>query len=160
LGDGVLNIKVEELSLQVKLADPKQQVLITHILEDLKASFPIKQVQITVQDKKLMPFEIGLLIVIGFIANISSEVVIRLLDKLWGKLNQNKILPYVECVDRVQMRAEEYLKKIGISSFEITRKEDKGLYVLFIFEDIRGEIHYLYVSKTDLRVLNYIRRRD
>jgi len=134
--------------------------MISVVFDSLKESFPIGELDMKVEDRKITPFEIGLLVIIGFTSSVSAEIVIRLLDRLWMKLTQNDLLPEIENIGRIQTRAENYLKEIGVTLFSTTRREDKGLYVKFEFEDNQGFFHDLHVSKTDLQILRYIRRGE
>jgi len=155
-----LDTKDRQISLRMKLHDPEQQRMISKIFDSLKESFPIGELDMKVEDKRITPFEIGLLITIGFASSVSAEIIIRLLDRLWTKLTQNNVLPEIQNIDRIQTWAENYLKETGVPLFSTTRREDKGLYVKFEFEDNQGFSHDLHVSKTDFRILRYIRREE
>ena len=153
-----MNSRVNRISFKITVNNPEQQILVKEILGDLKRDFPISRIETKVEDERLTPYEIGLLIVIGFVSNVSSEILIRFLEKLWTKLGQSGVSPDLGSVDRVQLRAESYLARIGVASFNLVRRDEKGMFVIFSFEDSAGGLHDLHVSKTDSQILRYERR--
>jgi len=154
-----MSSKLESFSLDLIANTPEQQLLIKDIFEEVKDNY-VERVNIKIKDKKYLPYEIEMQIIIQFVATISVTLVIKLLDKLWEKLKQNKITLILKEIPTVQTQAEKYLEKIGVIDHEIKEMIDHGLYTAFIFSDNKKELHYLYISKTDLQVFNYSRRKS
>jgi hypothetical protein len=144
--------------LTITAEGPEQQEFVEEILDSIKGP-PVKKIDIKVMSKKFLPYEVGLLILVEFVVQASSKLIIKVLDDLWKKLTAKKITIVLEEIPRVQARAETYLKSIGIHSFEIREMVDGGIYASFIFVDKKGELHDIFVSKTDLQILKYSRRK-
>jgi hypothetical protein len=151
-----------EIRITVRASDPKQQTVIQNILQDLKrtSEFSSISTEIKVQQSKFTPEEVFLMIVIGFASQISADLVLAFLRKIWARFQVEKIMPDVKDLNQVQKRAEKYIKELGIHRFDITEIEDYGLCVQFRFQDSKKRVHSLLVSKTDLAVLRYLRQED
>lgn len=147
----------EEFRFNVKIHDPNQQVTIKNILYDLRKDFPFIETDVNVKSKKLAPYEIILSIIISFVTGVAADLTLKLLERLQQKFKRSKISPEIKGLDRIQRKAENYLRQIGIVDFRIIRREDRGLYVFFIFKDHSGVAHHLYVTSFDLRVIEYKR---
>lgn len=143
--------------LNVKMQMPEHQEAIEKSLEDLMAIFPFAKTSIKIESKKLVPFEVVSSIAISFAVGISTKLAIRFFEELYKKLRSSDATPEVEGLDRIQEKAEKYLLEIGVKGFKIIRREDKGLYVFFIFRDRDGAEHHLYITSFDLHVIEYER---
>jgi len=148
----------EEFHINIKIYDSKQQKAIENILADLRKDFPFMDINIDIKSRKLIPFEVSLEIVMKIVAEVATKLMIKFLKKLWEKFKQNGITPKIEGLDIVQKKAENYLREIGVLNFEILKREDKGLYVFFIFKDYTNILHHLYITSFDLRIIEYERR--
>ena len=146
-----------QFCLNIKTQKPEQQASIERSLKDLTKDFPFVDINIKPESKKLVPFEILSSIAISFAVGISAKLMIRFFEKLYKKLTDDGITPEIEGLDRIQKKAERYLIEIGVRDFEIIRREEKGLYVFFIFRDNTGAMHHLYITSFDLRVIEYKR---
>lgn len=147
----------EEFCLNVKVHDPKQQLAIEKILQDLRKDFPSIETNIIVKSKKLAPYEIILSIIVSFFTGIAADITLKFLQNLYQKLKHSKISPEIEGLDSIQKGAENYLREIGVVDFQIVRRENRALYAFFIFKDRSGVAHHLYVTSSDLRVIGYKR---
>lgn len=149
---------LKQINVRLGSVDVEGQRDVQMILNKLSHEFPQIRAKIKVQEKKFTPQEVALMIIIGFAGEISADLVMTILRKLWFYLTKEKVLPDVEELDRVKLRAENYIQGLGISQAEITTMKDEGPYVKFRFMDPRNTIHTLVVAKTDLSVLKYIRK--
>jgi len=138
--------------------DPEQQKVIKGILKKVESEFPHVKLNSRVASKKLTPFEITLEIIINFGVGVASALVIKCLEKLWEEFEQSQISLQTQGLDAIQKKAEEYLRETGSVGFEILRRESRGPYVAFTFEDRKGQRHYLKISSSDLQIIEYTKR--
>ena len=144
-------------SFQVRAKDPGQQKLIEQTLQNLQTTFPEIDTQIQVLSKKLTPYEVVLLIAINVGVGIASKILINFLDKLWDALTRKKIPPSLPSLDSVQIAAEDYLRRLGVTHFQLFQRQDRGLYVFFDFKEATGVSHLIYITKSDKQVILYER---
>jgi hypothetical protein len=144
--------------LEVTAENPEQQQIVKEILESIKGP-PVKSIDVKIINKKFLPYEVGLLIAVELAAYLSSDLIIAFLEKLWKKFTEKKIPVALEEIPLVQAKAESYLKSIGITSFETRDMVNGGLYASFVFIDKECNMHDLLISKTNLEVLKYSRRK-
>lgn len=152
----------DKIKIRVRTSRPEEQAMIQSILEDLKRTndFSSINTEIKVQKSKFAPEEVLLMIVIGFAGQLSADLAIAFLRKIWDRFKEEKIIPEMEELDQVQNRAENYIRGLGILRFRIIEMEDYGLCVQFKFQDSQKKVHILLVSKTDLAILRYLRQED
>lgn len=148
-----------ELHIGVQARSPKQQKDISNTIERLQKDFPDMKIRIESESGQLVPEEVLLKVVISVASGVSSALVLKLLDRLWSKLRSKDISPILSGTDLIQKKAEKYLLDIGITDFDITKREDRGLYISFVFKSKKA-LHYLCVLKSDLGILNYRKRRS
>lgn len=153
-------VKKESLtySFQIRARDPDQHKIIEQTLDNLQTTFPQITTQIQVMSKKLTPYEVLLLIAINVVADIASKILITFLDKLWAALTDQEIRPLLPSLDPVQVAAEAYLRHLGVTHFQLVRKQDRGLYAFFAYEEATGVSHLIYITKSDKLVIKYERK--
>lgn len=137
-------------NVTVMTRSPEEQQKVNEILGLVRQEFPDIKIGATAESKKLLPEEIILLIAV----QVSSELIIRVLDRLWHYLKDRNVDVNLVSADRVQEKAENYLVHKGLHDFSIVKEEDKGLYVILIYRT-RGHTHSFHISKTDLAILKY-----
>ena len=150
----------QRFRLRVVAHDPAQQKLVTGTFEKFREDFPFIDFKVTVKSKKVVPWEVVLDIAINVAKGIAVALVIKAFEKLWKEIKRNDIAVKLEGLDMIQKKAESYLIEIGVTDFEVVRREDRGLYVFLIFRDYKGINHYLRVTSFDLRVIDYRRRKE
>ena len=149
---------LEKYYLLTKIYEPDQQTVIKEIFQNIEKEFPYVKLDSRVTSKKLTPLEITLEIAINFGTGVASVIILKCLEKLWDELKQNRISPETQGLDAIQKKAQEYLKEIGSTGFEILKRENRGPYVAFTFKDGKGQRHYLKISSSDLKVIEYTKR--
>jgi len=138
-------------SIRVFAESSVQQHAIDKICKELEKEFSGARVSVKPLDKKLAPEEIALLIVI----QISSEIILKALDRLWKYLSEENIKVEPFSMNRIQGKAEDFLKKKRqISDFKVTNIGDKGLYVVLIYES-KKHIHAFHIGKSNLEIIRY-----
>jgi len=145
-------------SFQVKARDPSQQKIIAKTLQSLRTAFPEIDTHIRVLSEKLTPYEVVLLIAIDVGASVASVILLKFLDRLWDALTSAEIRPSLPSLDSAQMAAEEYLRHLGVAHCHLFQKQDKGLYVFFIFKEETGASHLIRITKSDKQVIQYKRK--
>jgi hypothetical protein len=143
--------------LHIVAHDPPQQEFVAKTFERLHEEFPSVDFKVAVKSRKVVPWEVVLEIAIDFAKGIAVTLVIKVLEKLWKEIKRNDIVVKLDEVDIVQKKAERYLTEIGITDFEVIKREDRGLYVLLIFRDNKGDHHRLRVTSFDSHVIDYRR---
>lgn len=144
----------KEFNIRIKTADPKQQKDVSRAISELQEEFAGLDVRIKSESKRIIPQEVILLVVVTVASEIVAEAVIRFLDELWNHLKERNISPILSSIDSVQRVAENYLSNIGIVDSEITKREDRGLYVFFAFKS-KDSSYRIYVSNSDLKIIKY-----
>jgi hypothetical protein len=155
-----MSASFKEIKVRIKSVNAEEQTIVKEILDRLKNETPSIRPEITVHKTKFTPEEVGLMITIGFAAQLSSELAIVFLRKLWNRLKEKNVRPEMEELDQVKNRAENYIRGLGILQFQIAKVQDEGPYVEFNFEDSQKRSHILLISKTDLSVLRYQKMGD
>jgi len=145
----VFNIKVEA-------RNSKQQKDIANVMDELQEEFPELNVKIEPESRELVPGEVVLIVFVTVASEVLAVAVLRFLDKFWKRLKNRGVSPVLLNVDSVQREAESYLLGLGIADFKLIKREDRGLYVFFLFES-KGESHHLYISRSDKRIIKYER---
>lgn len=145
--------------MRVATRNPTQQELVINTFERFRKDFPLVDFKVTVKSRKVVPWEVVLDVAIEVAKGMALALVIKAFEKLWKEIKRNNITVKLEGLDKVQKKAESYLIGIGVTSFEVIRREDRGLYVFFIFKDYKENLHHLYVTSFDLRVIEYQRRK-
>ena len=143
-----------EFNIRVEARDPNQQKDIAKALEELQRDFSELNVRIEAESKELVPGEVMLTISVAVASAVLAKVFLRFLDKLWDRLKTRGIKPILSSLDSVQRTAEDYLLNVGIGDFEIVKREDRGLYVFFVFKS-KDASHRLYISKSDMSIIKY-----
>jgi hypothetical protein len=147
-------MSTQELNVRIEVRNPKQQKDIASILGELQRDFPELNARIKAESKGLLPEEAVVIVFVTVASEIVATAVLRFLDKLWNGLKRKDISPSLSSSESSQRAAEKYLLDIGIIDFEIIEREDRGLYVLFVFKS-KGASHRLYVSRSDMRIIKY-----
>jgi hypothetical protein len=137
-------------TITVSAEDSEEQKAIVEISRKIRSEFPEVKIDVTTESKKLLPEEVILLIVI----EVSSEVILRLLDRLWNHLKQKNIRASLSSIENVQETAENFLRHKGLRDFRITKKDDRGLYTILIYQT-SGHMHSFSISNSDLSILRY-----
>lgn len=150
----------QRLRLSVVARDPTQQKLVIDTFERFRKDFPFVELEVTVKSRKVIPWEVVLDVAIDITKGIAVALVIKAFEKLWKEIKRNDIAVKLEGLDKAQKKAESYLIEIGVTNFEVIRREDRGLYVFLIFRDYKGNLHHIYVTSFDLRVIEYERRKE
>lgn len=152
---------MEEFCLQLTLSKPEQQKALEEFLSDLKTRFPfIREHRTKVKDEKLIPFELTIEVFLGVTSGISVYLITKCLEKIWERIKQEGIEVRTYNLEQTQGRAEQYLQKMGVRGFSLKSYEDKGAYALFVYETSRGFSYLIRVSKFDLTIFEYAKRRE
>lgn len=145
---------VKELTYRVRAHDPEEQNHVKRVLEDLRKEHPEVSVKIESESKKLVPQEVVLSIGITVASEILAVATLSFLDKLWKRLEKHEKDFILSSLDSAQRKAEKYLLDMGISDIELSEREDKGLYALFVFRSKKAS-YRLHISKADLQIIKF-----
>jgi len=150
---GIITLRMIPMktSITVVAESSAQQGAIDKICKEFRKEFSGAEVSVKSLSKKLAPEEIVLLIAI----QISSEIILKALDRLWAYLSKENIRVNLFSIDKVQGKAEDFLKdKKQIFDFKVIKMEDKGLYVILIYES-KKYVHSFHIGKSDLEIIRY-----
>jgi len=145
-------------SLIAQIHDPEQQKVINKILRDIQKEFSFAKFDSRTSSKKLIPFEIVMEITVSFGVGVGTALVIKCLEELWKKFEQNRISLRTQGLDAIQEKAQNYLREVGITDLKILRRENRGPYSLFVFKDEKGQRHHLKIASSDLCIIEYTKR--
>lgn len=145
---------IQEVSIRIEARDPKQQKDIASAINKLQKDYPELNVRIKPESEGLIPEEVVLIIFVTVTSEILATMVLRFLDKLWSSFRNKGISPSLLSPEVIQREAEKYVLDMGIVDFEVIKREDSGLYVLFVFKS-KDASHRLYVSRSDMRIIKY-----
>jgi len=159
-GESLLYDQKQTFHLHVVARDPTQQELVIDTFKKFREDFPFINFKVGVESRKVVPWEVVMDIAINVAKGIAVALVVKALEKLWKEIKRNDIAVKLEGLDTVQKKAESYLIEIGVTDFEVVRREDRGLYVFLIFRDHKGVYHYLRVTSFDSRVIDYRRGNE
>ena len=146
----------QEFKLKIEARNLEQQKNTEIVLDELRGDFGELEIRIEAESKGIVPEEVIFLIAATVTSKVLADVFLRFLEKLWSRLKNKGISPDIYSIDSVQKKAENYLLSLGILDAKITKREDRGLYVFFVFKSKRTS-HSIYVSKSDLRIIQYER---
>ena len=141
----------------MKISEPDVEGSLEGTFQKLNEEFENISFDINIKEKKLVPFELVLDITIKVASGMAVGLVIKLLEKLWEELRKKKTVPETWGMDDIQSRAERYLEAIGVEQYKIVKRKDKGPYVIFVFQDEKGDKHRLFVTSFDLKIVDYRR---
>lgn len=147
-------------SLLLKTNEPRIEPQLNKIFEQMEKEFGNISFDITIKDKRFIPFELVLDITIRVASGVAAAFVIKLLEKLWEELSEKKVIPDTKGMDDIQNSVERYLEAIGVGQFKTLQRKDKGPYVVFIFEDEKGGKHRVVITSFDFRILDYRREES
>jgi len=134
--------------------DAEQQKFIRELSKKIEEEFSGIKIHIIPKSKKLAPNEVLLLIVINILSQISAQILFQLLEKLWKELSKGKIQTELPSLDKVQEKAENYLKAKNLLNYKIIKREDRGLYVYLVYKTMKA-VHMFYISRFDLEIIKY-----
>lgn len=136
-------------------AEIEQQKAIDDLVRETRMEFPEAKISVAQANKKLVPGELVLLIGI----EVSAAVLIKILDKMWSFLSGKAIKVKAATLEQVRETAETFLLSKHFYDFRLTKTEDRGLYFALVY--VRRNItHRLYISKYDLKILEYKERKS
>ena len=144
-------------SLVLRTSQPDIPDTLRKTFDEIEKEFRNTRLGMNVKDKKLVPFELALDITVKVASGIAISLVIKLLERLWDEFRRKKVVPQIQGMDGIQGTAESYLRAIGVKEFKLMKRQDKGPYVTFAFEDEIGNRHTLLVTSFDLKILRYER---
>lgn len=147
-------MSAQEFNIRIEARDSNQQKDIANALAELRGDFPKLNVRIEPESKELVPGEVVLIVVVTVASEVLAAVVLRFLDRFCDRLKNKDISPILSSMDSVQREAENYLLNMGIVDYKIIRREDRGLYVFFMFKS-KDASHHLYISRSDVRIIKY-----
>lgn len=151
--------EVRELcSISWNIDDPEKEGILDGILRELEKEFSDANFNIKVTSKKLVPFELALSVIIEVASATSTIVATELLKRLWQELQKRKLKPNTHELDTVQNAAERYLVSIGVTTYKLIERKQRGFMVSFVFQEKRKIKHYLTITNTDLKILDYHRK--
>lgn len=143
-----------KVNITVLAKDAEQQKFILELSRKIEQETPGIKIHIATESKKLVPHEVLLIIAINIISQISSKILLRILDNLWKELTKKDLQVELSPLDKVQENAENYLRAKHLVDYEIVKKEDKGLYVYLVYKTF-DSTHRFYISKSDLAIIRY-----
>ena len=146
----------QEFNIKIKTLDLEQQKNTETVLDELRGDFGELEIRIKAESKGIIPEEVIFVIAVTVTSKVLADVFLRFLEKLWSRLRNKGISPDIYTMDSVQKEAENYLLSLGIMDAKIIKREDRGLYVFFVFKSKRTS-HSIYVSNSDLRIIRYKR---
>ena len=149
-------MSAQEFNIKIKTRDLEQQKNTEIVLDELRGDFGELEIRIKAKSKGIIPEEVIFVIAVTITSKVLVDVFLRFLEKLWSRLRNKGISADIYTMDSVQKEAENYLLSLGIVDAKITKREDRGLYVFFVFKSKRTS-HSIYVSKSDLRIIQYER---
>lgn len=144
-------------SVVLKTSEADIESTLNETFQNMENEFEDISFDVKAKGKKLVPFELVLDITIKVAAGVAVGLVIKCLERLWREFQKKKMVIETKGMDNIQMRAEKYLRAIGVTKFKILKRKVKGLYVTFVFEDEEGGKHNLSVTNFDLKILHYRR---
>lgn len=147
-------MSAQEFNIRIEARDSKQQKDIASALDELRKDFPELNVRIEPESKELVPGEVVLIVFVTVVSEVLATVALKFLDKFWDRLRNKGISPILSSMDSVQREAEIYLLNMGIVDFETIKREDKGLYVFFVFKS-KDASHHLYIASSDMKIIKY-----
>jgi len=148
----------ETYSMVVEINQPNDEADLKVILQQTEKEFEGIKCRINVKERKLVPLETILVITLEVAKGIAAAVFIKLLEKLWQDFRQKGLTPQTHGLDPIQSFTEKYLLSMGVTELTLLRRDDKGLYVKFVFEDKKGYKHIVMVASFDLKILSYERK--
>jgi len=149
-------MSAQEFNIKIKTRDLEQQKNTETVLDELRGDFGELEIRIKAESKGIIPEEVIFVIAVTVTSKVLADVFLRFLEKLWSRLRNKGISPDIYTMDSVQKEAENYLLSLGIMDAKIIKREDRGLYVFFVFKSKRTS-HSIYVSNSDLRIIRYKR---
>lgn len=124
-------------------------------LKDVQLEFNGISFTLKAGGKQLIPTEVIVDVTIAIASTVTAGVILRMLEKLWQRLKENKLNPKTAELDAIQSFAEGYLESIGVTSFTILKRINKGPYVKFTYRDEKKHLHFVDVASFKPQVLNY-----
>jgi len=147
-------VSAQKFSIEIETRDLKQQKNAEILLDELRRDFKELDIGIKVESKGIVPEEALFIIAVTITSKVLADVFLRFLEKLWDRLKNKSISPNISNLDAVQKGAENYLLNLGILDAKITKREDRGLYVFFVFKSKKAS-HVIHISKSDLGIIKY-----
>jgi hypothetical protein len=147
----------ETYSMVVEINQPDNETDLEAMLEQTEKEFMGIVYRINVKERKLVPLETVLIITLEVAKGIAVTVFIKFLEKLWQEFRKRDLTPQTQGLDAIQLFTERYLLSMGIREMTLLRRDDKGLYVKFVFSDKKGNKHIVAVASFDLKILSYER---
>ena len=144
-------------SVVLKTGESDVEIALEETVQKMEKEFEDISFEINAKEKKLVPFELVLDITIKVASGVAVGLVIKCLERLWEELRKKRITPETQGMDSIQGSAERYLEAIGVEQYKIVKRKDKGPYVIFVFQDEKGDKHRLFVTSFDLKIVDYRR---
>lgn len=148
----------ETYSMVVEINQPDNEADLEAMLQQTEKEFMGIVYRINVKERKLVPLETVLIITLEVAKGIAATIFIKFLEKLWQEFRKRDLTPQIQGLDAIQLFTESYLLSMGVRELTLLRRDDKGLYVQFVFSDKKGNKHIVAVASFDLKILSYERK--
>lgn len=145
----------KKYTFSVEIETEKGESDLRKTLKDVQLEFNDVNFTLKAGGKELIPTEVIADVTIAIASTVTAEAVLRMLEKLWQRLKENKLNPKTAELDAIQSFAEGYLESIGVISFTLLKRINKGPYVKFTYRDKRKHLHIVDVASFKPQVINY-----